>query len=106
MKQYILIAAFMAGIAMITGSFYMGVKYQAHITQKKADFQEKKELEKIGDIKAGDVKHETKVKKSIERVDKTPDPGGCLNTDMPDGIVDELGGVREQPKTSEGRANP
>ena len=89
MNKYIY--AFFA--AAIIGSFFMGMSYQATRTKVAAVKQEVKEVEKIGDIKAGDVKNESTVKEKLGKVDK--DKSDVLNQDLPDSTIDLLGGVHK-----------
>jgi len=81
------------GMLALAGAFYMGMSYQASKVTISALKEDKRELKDLGDIKAGNVKHEQEVKESVERIEKASDPTGCSNIDMPDSTILELGGV-------------
>jgi len=80
-------------VAAMFAVFFGGMKFQSHRTEIGAKNQEIKEVEKIGYIKAGDVKNESAVKKKLDIVKQ--DQSSVLDHDLPDSVIDLLGGMHK-----------
>lgn len=98
MRVYAWVAIFAGFLTLLYSSFHYG-QISERSKQTTAILESQEEQAKaVTEIEKGRIVRELAVKEVVRYIQKTPDPSGCADADIPDDILRQLRPGKDKPK--------
>ena len=82
-------------LVLIPAAFFGGMRFERTGVLKATVKEGERQADRVNIAHKAEIKYVVKVREKIRYIRQAPDPTGCGTTNMPDAVIDAIGGVHK-----------